>query len=121
MRDGYFARWQDREYEASPDSDRARLYAASPEPGFEQIAPERYLRVVPIGELSDLYYATTTCTWRGHPFRVIGEQRAWLRVEYDGELPPPAELGLERFDRDVYQGWARRSEVGELVEGRVPA
>lgn len=118
MRDGYYARWQDREYEASPDADRARLYAPEPEQGFERIGQGRYLRVVPAAELSEFFYATTTCTWRGAPFRVIGEQGRWLRVEYAGALPPPEELGLEPFDRDVYQSWARADDVAELAEGR---
>jgi hypothetical protein len=119
VRDGYFARWHDREYEASPDTDRARLYVREPVPGFEQIAPDRYLRVVPAAELTDFYYAVTSCTWRGQPFHVIGEQGSWLRVEYSGELPPPRDLPLEQFDRDVYQGWAKRSEADGLTEGRV--
>lgn len=119
MRDGYFARWQDREYEASPDADRARLYAAEAVPGFEQIAAGRYLRVVPTSELTDLYYATTRCDWRGQPFLIIGEQGSWARLEYVGEGTPPAELGLELFDRGVYQGWARRSEIENVREGRV--
>jgi hypothetical protein len=119
VRDGYFARWHDREYEASPDTDRARLYTAEPVPGFEQIAPNRYLRVVPAAELADFYYAFTSCVWQGQPFRVIGEQGSWLRVEYTGDLPPAAELRLEPFDRDVYQGWARRGDVSDLRESRV--
>ncbi len=119
MRDGYFARWQDREYEASPDSDRARLYATQPVAGFEQIAAGRWLRVVPAAELADLYYAYTACDWQGQPFRVIGEQGSWLRVEYAGELPPPDGLRLERFDRDVFQGWVRRTDVTAFLETRV--
>lgn len=121
VRDGYFARWQDREFEASPDADRARLYAPAPVPGFEQIAAGRWLRVVPAAELGDLYYAYTACDWQGWSFRVIGEQGSWLRVEYAGELPPPDGIKLDSFDRDVYQGWVRRSEVTDLRETRVPA
>lgn len=119
MGDGYFARWRDDEYEASPDGDRVRLYTVQPATGFEQVSKDRYLRVVPRADVTDLGYRVSRCTWRGHPFQVLGEHGQWLRLEYVGEVPPPPDLGLSAFDRDVYQAWARRSEVGEVA--REPA
>ncbi len=114
MRDGYYAQWQGTEYEASPDGDRVRLYADHGGNGFDQIGPDRYLRVVPRSDVLELGYQTSRCTWRDQPFQVIGENGQWLRLEYVGELPPPADLGLSAFDRDVYQVWGRRGDVGEL-------
>jgi hypothetical protein len=118
MRDGYYARWRDREFEASPDGDRVRLYASEAGSGFEQIGPQRYLRVVPRSDVTDLGYLTGRCTWRGAPFAIIGENGQWFRLEYLGELPPPELPGLAAFDRDVYQAWARRSEVTDVAEVR---
>jgi hypothetical protein len=118
MRDGYYARWRDAEYEASPDGDRVRLYANESGAGFERIGEQRYLRVVPRADVTDLGYLTSRCTWRDQPFQVIGEHGQWLRLEYLGALPPAESLGLAAFDRDVYQVWARRAEVGEVAEDR---
>jgi hypothetical protein len=74
--------------------------------------------VLPAAEV-DLAYVRTTCSWRGEPFIVIGEQEGWLRVEYTGGRAPVAEsLGLEEFDFGVYQGWAPSSEVSEVGEYR---
>lgn len=118
MRDGYYARWRDREFEASPDGDRVRLYTTEPDAGFDQIAPGRYLRVVPRADVPDLGYLTSRCQWRDERFAIIGEQGQWYRLEYLGELPPADSLGLTTFDRDVYQAWARRSEVSDIAEVR---
>ncbi|MGA8112310.1 MAG: hypothetical protein WCA46_01470 [Actinocatenispora sp.] len=118
MRDGYYARWRDDEYEASPDGDRVRLYTSEPANGFERISQNRYLRVVPRPDVTDLGYQTRRCMWRDQPFQVIGEHGQWLRLEYLGELPAPEDLGLSSFDRDVYQVWARSAEVGDVVADR---
>ncbi len=120
MRDGYFARWRGVEYEASPDGDRMRLYSSDQNAGFEQIAPGRFQRIVPAAELEDFAYIRTVCRWRGELFQVIGGQDAWLRIEYAGTDSAAAQaMGLEEFDRGVYQGWARREDVEDLQESRV--
>jgi hypothetical protein len=118
MRDGYVARWRGQEYEASPDGDQVRIYQSEPADGFEEVRPGRHVRVLPAAEV-DLAYVRTTCSWRGEPFIVIGEQDGWLRVEYTGGRAPVAgSLGLEEFDFGVYQGWAPASEVTEVGEYR---
>ena len=120
IRDGYTARWQGEEYEASPDGDDVRLYRPDQADGFEEVRPGRHRRVVPLAEVEDLAYVRTTCTWRGQPFIVLAEHDNWLRVEYTGGRAPVAhELGLEEFDFGVYQGWAPRDEVDDLREYRV--
>ncbi|WP_018217156.1 hypothetical protein [Salinispora vitiensis] len=119
-RDGYVARWRDREYQASPDGDDIRLYQHEPDAGFTQVRPGRHLRVVPAAEVDELTYIRTTCTWQGQPFIVLGEHEGWLRVEYTGGRWPVAEaMGLEAFDYGVYQGWAPAAEVRDLRELRV--
>lgn len=119
-RDGYAAQWRGHEYEASPDGADVRLYGPSPADGFEEVRPGRFRRVVPAEEIDELVYVRTTCTWRGHPFIVLGEHESWLRLEYTGGLSPVAgELGLEEFDFGVYQGWAPRAEVADIREFRI--
>ncbi|MBO0869825.1 MAG: hypothetical protein J2P15_14795 [Micromonosporaceae bacterium] len=119
MRDGYVARWQGVEYEASPAGDQVRLYATESEDGFEQVRPGRYRRVVPAAQV-ELSYVRTVCTWRGEPFIVLGEHDEWTRLEYTGGHAPVAEaLGLEEFDFGVYQGWAPADEVEDVREQRV--
>ena len=120
IRDGYAARWQGREYEASPDGDFVRLYRPDPEEGFEEVRPGRFRRRVPAAEVDEVVYIRTTCTWRDEPFIVLAEHEAWLRVEYTGGLAPVAgQLGLEEYDYGVYQGWVARDEVTDLREYRV--
>ncbi|MBW8484927.1 hypothetical protein [Actinomadura parmotrematis] len=120
IRHGFYARWRGAEYEASPDGDRVRLYAGRSAEGFARVADDRYVRVVPVADVDRLVYVTTFCTWRGEPFSILGEHEGWLRVEYTGGRAPVAErLGLEPFDRGVYQGWAPRGEVGDLHEESV--
>jgi hypothetical protein len=117
MRDGYYAVWQGHEYSASPDNDQVRLYATEPVPGFTPAAPGRFVAVVPVSVLDNLLYVVTRCRWRGEPFQILGEHEGWLRVEYTGGKAPVAEkLGLERFDRGVYQTWAPSHEVTEIQE-----
>ncbi|MEV4758205.1 hypothetical protein AB0J86_24225 [Micromonospora sp. NPDC049559] len=119
MRDGYLARWRGREYEASPDGDRVRIYQPEPGEGFNEISAGRWVRVLPASEIEELSYVRTTCTWRGQPFIVLAAHDNWLRVEYTGGKWPVAEsLGLEAFDFGVYQGWAPAHEVVDLREQR---
>lgn len=120
MRDGYVARWHGREYEASPDGDRVRIYQQQPGDGFDEVRPGRFRRVLSADEVQDLVYVRTVCTWHGQPFTVLGEHEAWLRVEYTGGREPVARhLGLEEFDFGVYQGWASAAEVTDLREHRI--
>ncbi|MFI0448524.1 hypothetical protein [Actinomadura sp. 6N118] len=120
FRHGYYAGWRGAEYEASPDGDQMRLYSAAPTDGFAEVVPGRFVRVVPAAELEHLSYVNTFCTWQGEPFVVLGEHQTWLRVEYTGGKAPVAErLGLETFDRGVYQAWAPRSDVADLREETV--
>ncbi|MGC4895612.1 hypothetical protein [Micromonospora sp. DT31] len=119
-RDGYVARWQGREYQASPDGDDVRLYQPDPGAGFTEVRPGRHVRVVPAVEVDDLAYVRTTCRWQGQPFIVLAEHDGWLRLEYTGGRWPVAEaMGLEAFDFGVYQGWAPAAEVTDLGEQRV--
>lgn len=120
MRDGFVARWRGEEYDASPDGTEVRLYRTEPAEGFEQVRPGRFRRTVPVGEVTDLGYVRTMCSWRGEPFIVLGEHDSWLRVEYTGgKAPIAASLGLEEFDFGVYQGWAPANEVSDVREFRV--
>jgi hypothetical protein len=120
MRDGYVARWRGREYDASPDGDGVRIYASEAGAGFEEVRPGRWVRVLGAGEVDELAYVRTTCSWRGQPFIVLAQHDAWLRVEYTGGRAPVAQaLGLEQFDFGVYQGWAPVAEVTDLHEHKV--
>jgi len=117
MRDGYFARWQGREYEASPHGDHVRVYQPDSGDGFSEVRAGRFVRVLPVAEIEELVYVRTTCLWKGQPFIVLAEHGGWLRLEYTGGRRPVAEsLGLETFDFGVYQGWAPATEVTDLRE-----
>jgi hypothetical protein len=118
IRDGYIARWQGVEYEASPGPDTAvRLFSTEPLPGFEETRPGRYRRIVAAADVESLHYVRTACTWRDVPFIIVGEHESWLRVEYTGGQAPVAErLGLDRIDQGVWQTWVPRAEVVDLHE-----
>ena len=90
MRDGYVARWRGREYEASPDGDKVRLYQPEAGDGFEEVRSGRFVLVLPVAEVEDLAYVRTTCSWKGEPFIVLAEHDTWLRVEYTGGRRPAA-------------------------------
>jgi hypothetical protein len=119
---GYRARWQGSEYEASPDGGAAvRLYAQTAVPGFEEIGPGRYRRLVSRGEVDWLGYVRTVATWRDLPVLVLAERGDELWVEYLGGLAPAAlDAGLTRTEPGVYQDWVPRSEVRQTQEVRTP-
>ncbi|HEX2314438.1 MAG TPA: hypothetical protein VHJ17_11915 [Thermomonospora sp.] len=120
IRDGFHATWRGLEYEAGPDGAEVRLYTGTPAEGFTEVGPGRHVRVVPAHEVDRLSYITTVCVWQDEPFQVLGEHESWLRVEYLGDdSAVPERLGLELFDRGVYQAWAPRSAVRDLREERV--
>jgi hypothetical protein len=117
MRDGYYAQWRGAQFEASPDGELVRLYATGPTEGFVEAGHRRFLNVVPVKEIEQLVYVSTLCTWQGETFQVLGEHEEWVRVEYVGGHATVAEqLGLEAYDRGVYQAWAPRTELSDLRE-----
>ena len=119
MRNGYVARWRGRDYEASPDGARVRLYQPEPGDGFEEVRPGRFVLVLPVTEVDDLAYVRATCSWKGEPFIVLAEHGARLWLEYTGGKRPVAEsMGLEEVDFGVYRGWAPTNEVTDLREDR---
>jgi hypothetical protein len=92
-----------------------RLYRADPAPGFDLVAPGRFVRVVAPSELELMTYEHTLCTWRGQPFKILTERDGWYRVEYLGGRAPLAEaLGLERLDRGIYHAWAAPRDVSDI-------
>lgn len=121
MRDGFYARWQGAEYEAAPSSAGAHLYSEAPDlTGFDQVAPGRFRRIVSFSELDEFGYVITAGALHGEPVKVLAEHEQWLRVEYTGgRLPSGERLGLDRFDRGVYQSWVPRVEVTDLHEERL--
>ena len=120
MRDGYVARWRGQEYEASPDGDDVRLYLPEPQEGFDEVRAGRFRRVVPAGEVQELAYVRTTCSWKGAPFIVLGRARRLAAGGVHGRPAPIAEsMALEEFDFGVYQGWAPVHEVTDIREHRV--
>lgn len=121
---GYQARWQEEDYPASvfpqPDGLLVRLYRSAPADGFDEVAPERYVRTVPATECAAIRFVTTVCTWRGAPFQVHDERDDHLLVEYTGgEVPVAQRLGLRRVERGVYRGLVPRAEVTDLREQSV--
>jgi hypothetical protein len=123
MRDGYVARWQGIDYEASPDigagEPSVRLYQTHPAPGFTELAPGRHRRIVPLREVERLSHVSEICTWRGHPFRVIERRGPDLLVEYTGgQVPVARQLGLDRLARGVYRRWIKLAEA-EAVRDEV--
>ena len=120
MRDGYVARWQGREYEASPDGDDVRLYQPEPGEGFEEV------RAGPLR--AGWCRRPRSTSWRtcappapgkGEPFIVLGRARRLAAGGVHRRAGPVAEaLGLEEFDFGVYQGWAPAAEVTDLREHR---
>jgi hypothetical protein len=121
IRDGYTASWRGADYEAVPGVDgEVRLYTATPADGFDEVRSGRFVRIVPNGEVDDLRYVRTRCTWRGEPFVIIGEHGGWVRLEYSGGRAPVATaLGLENVDVGVYQTWVARDEVEQLHEENI--
>lgn len=120
----YRARWDGGQYPASvfPQSDGLliRLYRTTPADGFDEVQPDRHVRMVEAGECDTLEFVTTVCTWRGAPFQVHDERDDELLVEYTGGAVPVAErLGLRRIERGVYRGMVPRAEVTELRENVV--
>ncbi|GIG57049.1 hypothetical protein Lfu02_14210 [Longispora fulva] len=117
---GYLARLGTAEYEASPDGERlVRLYADGPAPGFERIAPDRYRRLVLVGDLDWFGYARTVATWRELPVLVLAEDNEDMTVEYLGGIGPLAvAAGFTRVEPGVYQGVVPRSEVTDQRQVR---
>lgn len=125
MLHGYRARWHGAELAATPDPQPdqllIRLYHETPADGFNEVAPHRYVRVVPAAECAEILYVTTVCEWMDAPFQVRDKHDDELLLEYTGgQVPVARSLGLQRIERGVYQAWVPRSEVKGLRESATP-
>jgi hypothetical protein len=121
MAAGYRARWQGDEYPAAadpqPDELRLRLYRSGPADGFDEVAPDRFVRVVAADECEAVLHVSTVCEWQGAPFEVLDERDGELLLEYTGGLVPVAQqLELTRIERGVYRTRVPRAEVQALRE-----
>lgn len=121
MHDGYYARWHGAEYEAAPSSAGAHLFTDQPGcHGFERVDAGRYRRLVAFADLDEFGYLSTVGRYRQQPVKILAEHERWLRVEYTGGRAPVAEeLGLDRFDRGVYQSWVPRGEVDNIHQRHI--
>ena len=70
--DGRVARWRGREYEASPDGDRVRVYQAAPGEGFDEVRPGRFVRALPAADIENLVYVRTMCSGAWWRLRIVG-------------------------------------------------
>ncbi len=120
----YRARWNGVEYDVAPDFDGEQLWMrlrrSAPGDGFEQVAPDCYVRPVLATECDQIMFVTTVCEWRREPCQVHDERDDELLLEYTGgRVPVAQQLGLERIERGVYRGWVPRDEVLGLRENTV--
>ena len=111
INNGYRARWQGTEYEASPDGELVRLFRAEPAPGFEAIRPDRHRRLVLVADTEWFGYVRTVATRAGEPVVVLAADRDRLLVEYYGD----------RADLAGWRGWVDSAECSDLAEERWPA
>lgn len=117
----YRARWAAADYpavpEPHPDGLLMRLHRSNPAKGFELLAPDLYVRVVPAADCESIAFVVTACRWRGAPFEVHDERDDQLLLEYvGGQVPVAQELGLQRIERGVYRQWVPRADVQDLGE-----
>ncbi len=118
--DGYLARWQGHEYEASPDGGLVRLYRDTPAEGFDPVGPRRFVRLVAADDLDWFGYLRTVATWHGEPVTLMARRGNDALVEYlGGGAPVALALGLDRADLAVYRGWAPLAELTEVRQERI--
>ncbi len=119
---GYLARWRGEEYEASPDGALLRLYRADPAPGFERIGPDRYLRVVPAGDVEWFGYRRMVATLNGERVVLLARNGDDVLVEWDGEGErAPAGWPGGRAEPGVHWARIRRADLTDPREERLPA
>lgn len=118
FRHGYLGEFEGTEYEASTGPDgTVRLYAAEPRPGFTEVGAGRFRRVVGGAEVGRLRHVRTVGVWKGAPVVLIGAHGSWLRAEYLGtDADVARQVGFERFEADVYQGWVAADQIADVAE-----
>ncbi|WP_027947407.1 hypothetical protein [Amycolatopsis taiwanensis] len=114
---GYVAWWRGQEFEASPALEDGRLtirlYRSDRADGFGELAPGRWVRGVPAGEVDRLSYVVEACSWREEPFHVVSRDDSnRVLLEYvGGQLPVAHRLGLSTVERGVHRIWVPVEEV----------
>jgi protein required for attachment to host cells len=106
LHNGYRARWNDTEYEASPDGQLVRLYTGAAEAGFEMVAPGRFRKLVLVAELDWFGYVRSAARHHGTAV-VIAEVR-------DGHA-------LVDYADGAASRWVKEAELTDRVEQRLRA
>jgi hypothetical protein len=106
---GYRAVWAGVEYEASPDGELVRLYAADPAPGFDLVRPDRFRRLVLASDVDWLGYVRTTATVAGHDAVVLDERGGEALVEYHDPTG---------WTPDVRRVWLSEASLADRQEHR---
>ncbi len=115
---GFRAVWSGREFDASPDGDLVRLYAGTPEPGFEPVGPQRYRRLVLAAEVGWLGYVRTTARWGARTVIVLAVADGRALIEYQADAGWEPGRGPEP---GVWRSWVGEPELTERHELRWPA
>jgi hypothetical protein len=124
---GYVASAQGVDFEAvlTNDPDAVDLIWRGQAPsisGFEEVAPEIYVRHVALSELDSVRRIQWRCEYQGEPFIVSADRGDNLLISYAGRnFQKAATLGLRVEDRDYIVGLVPRSDVSNLrkVEKRI--
>jgi len=121
--DGTYLVWGGRTWTGAVRSPTtAVLLSREPEEGFTPRNPGRgYQREVPLSEVQ-VFRLTTTATWRGRRFQVLGRTADQVHLGYLGHDQQEAEsLGLTEREPRVFTTTVPAAEVSEQTQERTPA
>lgn len=126
---GPVAVWRGGPYAADPLDDGTVVLATEAEPeaalGFERTDAGRWRRVVPAGEVAELFELNVTARWNGLEMRVVdsfrdAEGQPVARVSYTGHDADLAEgLRLQKVDAGVYEASVPMASLADVTTAQL--
>jgi|GEM_PF-1110230 len=111
---GYYAIYNNKEYEYSRDKDKIELYSNTPENGFVKSPFGRYYLELKKADVERIYRRSLVCKYKGDVFAVKKKDKGRVLLMSGPRSYLLSDLDFTRTDYDSFEKWIDISEAENI-------